>query len=81
MEKDAINFLITTVTHNYPNFVSKILVYKMPWVIASMWKLVRSMLPQRTVEMIKFVNSDTIKEFVALGQLVAPCDEITKSHA
>ena len=76
MERDAIKFLITTATKNYPNFVTKILAYKMPWV---MWTVVRPMLPRRTVEMIKFVNSHSIKEYVALDQLLTP-GEVKKQH-
>ena len=65
MERDVIKFLITTVTQKYPNFVSKILVFNMPWVL---WMVAKPMLPQQTAGMVKFVDNDTIKDYAVIEQ-------------
>eukprot|EP00092_Neocalanus_flemingeri_P014777 GFUD01015947.1.p1 GENE.GFUD01015947.1~~GFUD01015947.1.p1 ORF type:complete len:237 (-),score=82.30 GFUD01015947.1:28-738(-) len=70
MEIEAIQFLINTIMHYYPNFVSKIIVYNMPWILGTIWKLVKTFLPVKAVEMIKFLDKSSIQEFIEPGNLL-----------
>ena len=56
MEIEAIQFLIQTMMHYYPDLVSKIIVYRMPWVLGTIWKLVKTFLPGKAVDLIKFLD-------------------------
>jgi len=71
MEIEAIKFLINTMMYHYPNFVSKIIVYNMPWILSTIWRLVKTFLPTQATDMIKFLDKSSIKEFIEPGNLVA----------
>lgn len=45
----------------YPNFVEKILVFEMPWILNTAWKIIKSLLPPPAVARIKFVTKNNIK--------------------
>ena len=40
--------------HYYPNLVRRIIVLEMPWVMNTVWRLVKSLLPGPAQDMIKF---------------------------
>ena len=60
-ERDMIKFLVSILTQKYPNFVSKILVFNLCWVLRG---LVRPSNPQQNGGLIKIVNENNIKDFV-----------------
>jgi hypothetical protein len=74
MEIEAIKFLIHTMMHYYPNFVSKIIVFNMPWILGTIWKLVKTFLPVQATEMIKFLDKTSIQEFIEPGNLLMMSD-------
>jgi len=69
MEIEAIKFLINTMMYHYPNFVSKIMVYNMPWVLTTIWKLVKTFLPTKARDMIKFIDKSSIHELIEPGNM------------
>ena len=71
---EAIKFLIHTIMHHYPNLVSKIIVYNMPWILGTIWKLVKTFLPAQGVDMIKFLDKTSIQEFIEPGNLLLESD-------
>ena len=45
--------------HGYPNLVRRIVVLEMPWVMNTVWRLVKSLLPGPAQDMIKFCSKVT----------------------
>ena len=70
MEMEAIKFLIHTMMHYYPSFVSKIIVYNMPWILGTIWRMVKAFLPTQATEMIKFLDKSSIQEFIEPASLI-----------
>jgi len=52
----------------YPYVLNYILVMDMPWVLNAAWKIIKAWLPAGAVKKIKFVNKNTIDEFVPYDQ-------------
>ena len=42
---ELVKFLIHVLINFYPNFVNKILVFEMPWILNTAWKMIKSLLP------------------------------------
>ncbi|XP_026498215.2 motile sperm domain-containing protein 2-like [Vanessa tameamea] len=64
MDMDLTNYLISLFKSFYPNFLNYIIIYQMPWVMSAAFKIIKSLLPAKGVEKMKFVNRDTLKTFV-----------------
>lgn len=58
---EQVKFLIHVLISYYPNFVEKILVFEMPWILNTAWKIIKSLLPPPAVARIKFVTKSNIK--------------------
>ena len=58
---EQVKFLIHVLISYYPNFVEKILVFEMPWILNTAWKIIKSILPPPAVARIKFVTKNNIK--------------------
>ncbi|XP_072946738.1 motile sperm domain-containing protein 2-like [Epargyreus clarus] len=71
MDMDLINYLVLLFKSYYPYFLNYIIIYQMPWVMSAAFKLIKSLLPARGVEKMKFVNNEALKEFVAPDQALA----------
>jgi len=66
---ELVKFLIHVLISYYPNFVNKILVFEMPWILNTAWKVIKSLLPPPAVARIKFVNKTTIKSLISPSSL------------
>jgi len=66
---EQVKFLIHVLISYYPNFVEKILVFEMPWILNTAWKIIKSLLPPPAVARIKFVTKSNIKELISPDQL------------
>lgn len=66
---EIVRFVIQSLICYYPNFVSKILVYQMPWILNAAWKIVKSLLPAPAVARIMFVSESSIEQLVSPGHL------------
>ncbi|CAH0731176.1 unnamed protein product, partial [Brenthis ino] len=68
MDMELTNYLISLFKSYYPNFLNYIIIYQMPWILSAAFKVIKSLLPAKGVEKMKFVNKDTLKTFVAPEQ-------------
>jgi len=66
---ELVKFLIHVLINFYPNFVNKILVFEMPWILNTAWKMIKSLLPPPAVARIKFVTKTNIKTMISVSQL------------
>lgn len=68
MDMELINYLISLFKSYYPYFLNYIIIYQMPWVMSAAFKVIKSLLPAKGVEKMKFVTKDTLKDYVAPEQ-------------
>ncbi|PSN37774.1 hypothetical protein C0J52_15860 [Blattella germanica] len=68
MDMDFIKYLIGLFKLYYPDFLNYILVFEMPWILNAAFKIIKSWLPAKAVQKIKFVNKSNLKEFVEPDQ-------------
>lgn len=68
MDMELIKYLITLFKLYYPNFLNYIVIFNMPWVLSAAFKVVKSLLPAKAIERMKFANKDTLKDIVAPEQ-------------
>ncbi|KAM3955239.1 motile sperm domain-containing protein 2 [Aphomia sociella] len=64
MDMELIKYLIGMFKLYYPMFLNYIVIYQMPWVLSAAFKVVKSLLPAKAVERMKFVTKDTLKDIV-----------------
>ena len=68
MDIDFVRYMIDVFKYYYPCVLNYILVMDMPWVMNAIWKIIKAWLPSVAVKKIKFVNRNTIDEFVPYDQ-------------
>lgn len=68
MDMELVKYLITLFKSYYPYFLNYIIIFNMPWVLSAAFKVVKTLLPAKAVEKMKFTNKDNLKEFVAPEQ-------------
>lgn len=64
LDMDLISFLISLFKEYYPWALGFIMVYDMPWIFNTAWKVVKSWLPAEGADRIKFVDRETITNYV-----------------
>ncbi|XP_078683165.1 motile sperm domain-containing protein 2-like isoform X1 [Branchiostoma floridae x Branchiostoma belcheri] len=69
MDMDFIRFLINCFKNYFPNKLAYLLVYEMPWILNTAWKIIKTWLPPDSVKKIKFVNRNEIQQYIAPDQL------------
>lgn len=68
MDMELIKYVISLFKCYYPSFLNYILIYNMPWVLSAAFKIVKTLLPARAVEKMKFISQESLHEFVTLDQ-------------
>ena len=68
MDIDFIRYIIDVFKYYYPFVLNYILVMDMPWILNAVWRIVKAWLPAVAVKKIKFVDKNTIDEFVPYDQ-------------
>ncbi|XP_042208251.1 motile sperm domain-containing protein 2-like [Homarus americanus] len=64
MDMEFIQYMINLFKNYYPWFLNYIVVFEMPWLLSAMWKIIKTWLPPKSVEKIKFVDKKSLKDFV-----------------
>ncbi|XP_069671502.1 motile sperm domain-containing protein 2-like [Periplaneta americana] len=68
MDMDFTKYLIGLFKQYYPDFLNYILVFEMPWILNAAFKIIKSWLPAKAVQKIKFVNKSNLKDYVEPDQ-------------
>ncbi|KAJ8954593.1 hypothetical protein NQ318_003124 [Aromia moschata] len=68
MDMDFIKYLIGLFKEYYPFFLNYIIIFEMPWILSAAFKIIKSWLPEKAIEKIKFVSKKDIKTYVPLDQ-------------
>ncbi|CAH1105355.1 unnamed protein product [Psylliodes chrysocephalus] len=72
MDMEVTKYLIELFKEYYPYFLNYILIYEMPWILSAAFKIIKSWLPEKAVEKIKFVSKKDLTNYV-------PTEHILKS--
>ncbi|XP_076028861.1 motile sperm domain-containing protein 2-like isoform X2 [Oratosquilla oratoria] len=68
MDMDFIQYMINLFKNHYPWFLNYIIVFEMPWLLNAMWRIIKTWLPPKSVEKIKFVDKKNIGDYVTKDQ-------------
>ncbi|KAG8186334.1 hypothetical protein JTE90_005866 [Oedothorax gibbosus] len=69
VDLDMMRFIFSTFNKYVPWGLGYFFVYNMPWYLSALWKVIKQWVPQRHLEKIKFVDCNSILEFVDVDQL------------
>lgn len=64
MDMEFIKYLINLCKNYYPNFLNYIIIFEMPWILNTAFKIIKSWLPPKAIPKIKFVQKSNIHEYV-----------------
>ncbi|XP_034232388.1 motile sperm domain-containing protein 2-like isoform X2 [Thrips palmi] len=64
MDMDYTKYLISLFKMYYPFYLNYILIFEMPWILNTAFKIIKTWLPEKAVKKINFVNKSTLKNFV-----------------
>jgi len=68
MDMEFIRYMIDVLKDYFPQVLNYILVLDMPWVLNAAWKIIKAWLPAAGVRKIRFVNKNTVDEYVIPDQ-------------
>jgi hypothetical protein len=64
LDMEFTKYLIGLFKSYYPNFLNYIIIFEMPWVLNAAFKIIKSWLPAKAIPRIKFVNKNTLKDYI-----------------
>ncbi|KAL5291363.1 MOSPD2 family protein [Megaselia abdita] len=64
MDLEFVKKIIETFKLYYPSAINYIVIFEMAWVLNAAFKIIKGLLPPKAVEIMKFLNTKTIKECV-----------------
>lgn len=68
MDLDLIKYLILLMKEYYPLFLHYIIIFQMPWILNAAFKVVKSLLPAKAIEKMKFTSRENLSDFVPPDQ-------------
>ncbi|XP_067938794.1 motile sperm domain-containing protein 2-like isoform X2 [Watersipora subatra] len=69
VDMDLTKFLITCFTSYFPGMLEYLLVYDMPWIINTVWAVIKLMLSEEEQKHVIFCKKSNIQQYVASSQL------------
>ncbi|XP_006029465.1 motile sperm domain-containing protein 2 isoform X1 [Alligator sinensis] len=64
IDLDFVRFIINCFQDYYPNFLTKIVIFEMPWIMNAAFKIVKSWLGPEAVNMLKFTNKNDVQVYI-----------------
>ncbi|CAL4059292.1 unnamed protein product, partial [Meganyctiphanes norvegica] len=68
MDMEFIQYLIQVLSDFYPYFLNYIIVFKLPWIMNAVWRVVQGLLPAEASQIIKFLDENNLSEYVRPDQ-------------
>lgn len=65
VDMELLKFVVQALTNYFVENCRYVLIYDMPWILSSIWKIVKSWLPQEHRDAVKFASKKDIGSFVA----------------
>ncbi|XP_055987276.1 motile sperm domain-containing protein 2 [Sorex fumeus] len=69
IDMDFVRFIINCFKVYYPKYVSKIVIYDMPWIMNAAFKIVKSWLGPEAVSLLKFTGKNEVQDYVSVEYL------------
>lgn len=69
VDMELLKFVVQALTNYFVENCRYVLIYEMPWILSSIWKIVKSWLPQEQRDAVKFANKKEMSSFVEDQQL------------
>uniref|UniRef100_A0A9J7XC65 Motile sperm domain containing 2 n=1 Tax=Cyprinus carpio carpio TaxID=630221 RepID=A0A9J7XC65_CYPCA len=64
IDMDFVKYIINCFKVYYPKFLSKMIMYEMPWIMNAAWKIVKTWLGPEAISKLKFVTKSDIQTYV-----------------
>ncbi|KAB0797613.1 hypothetical protein PPYR_08606 [Photinus pyralis] len=64
VDMDIIKYIIHVFKNYYPNFLNYIIILEMAWILNALFKVIKTMLPEKAVERIKMIKKPDLKSYV-----------------
>ncbi|XP_075997686.1 motile sperm domain-containing protein 2-like [Genypterus blacodes] len=64
VDLDFVKYLISCFEVYYPNLLSKMIMYEIPWIINAAWKIVKTWLSPDAINKLKFVSRGDIQTYI-----------------
>lgn len=69
VDMELLKFVVQALTNYFVENCRYVLIYEMPWILSSIWKIVKSWLPQEQRDAVKFANKKELGSFVEESQV------------
>ncbi|KAK7796864.1 hypothetical protein U0070_021147 [Myodes glareolus] len=69
IDMDFVRFIINCFKVYYPKYLSKIVIFDMPWIMNAAFKIVKSWLGPEAVSLLKFTSKNEIQDYVSVEYL------------
>ncbi|XP_063069367.1 motile sperm domain-containing protein 2 isoform X2 [Engraulis encrasicolus] len=64
IDMEFVKYIINCFKVYYPKFLSKMIMYEMPWIMNAAWKIVKTWLGPEAISKLKFVSKSDIQGFI-----------------
>ncbi|XP_076858105.1 motile sperm domain-containing protein 2 [Brachyhypopomus gauderio] len=65
IDMDFVKYIINCFKVYYPKFLSKMIMYEMPWIMNAAWKIVKTWLGPEAISKLKFVSKNDVQTYVS----------------
>ncbi|MEE6468349.1 hypothetical protein FKM82_008265 [Ascaphus truei] len=69
IDMDFVRFIINCFKIYYPRYLSKIVVFEMPWIMNAAFKIVKGWLGPEAINLLKFVNKIDIQDYISVEHI------------
>lgn len=69
VDMELLRFVVQALTNYFVENCRYVLIYQMPWILSSIWKIVKSWLPHEQRDAVKFASKAELSSFVAQSEL------------
>uniref|UniRef100_A0A8D0GQ74 Motile sperm domain containing 2 n=1 Tax=Sphenodon punctatus TaxID=8508 RepID=A0A8D0GQ74_SPHPU len=69
IDLEFVRYIINCFKVYYPNYLTKIVIFEMPWIMNAAFKIVKGWLGPDAVNMLKFTNKNEVQEYISAEYL------------
>lgn len=65
IDMDFVRFILNCFKVYYPKYLSKIVIFEMPWIMNAAFKIVKSWLGPEAINLLKFANRNDVQDYIS----------------
>ncbi|KAE8621922.1 hypothetical protein XENTR_v10005035 [Xenopus tropicalis] len=69
VDMDFVRFVVNSFKTYYPRYLSKMVIYEMPWILNAAFKIVKSWLGPEAISLLKFANKNQVQDYISAEYL------------